>query len=73
MSELKKLFWKNWIVLLLGLSVLLVPFLGFPARIDNWLFTLIGTLIVILSFLVGRGLSYLSSRPDSDHKGDSFK
>ncbi|OHB25321.1 MAG: hypothetical protein A2542_01800 [Parcubacteria group bacterium RIFOXYD2_FULL_52_8] len=63
MMHAKKLFWKNWIVLLLGLCVLLLPFLGFPARIDNWIFGSLGLLIVIFAFLVGRGLSYAASLP----------
>ena len=63
MSSLKKLFWKNWIVLLLGFVILLLPFLGFPSRISSWLYGLLGFCIVLLSFVIGRGLSYAYSAP----------
>ena len=63
MSDPKKLFWKNWIVLLLGMVMLLLPFLGFPARLNYWLFAIAGACIVVLSFWIGRGLSALYSLP----------
>ncbi len=66
MSYAKKLFWKNWIVLLLGFLVLLLPFLGFPGRISAWLYGILGFLIVLVSFIIGRGLSYAYSAPEPD-------
>ena len=63
MHSAKKLFWKNWVILLLGLFIVLLPFLGFPFSIAQWLFGIAGASIVVLSFLIGRGLSYLYSTP----------
>ncbi|MBI5138644.1 MAG: hypothetical protein HZA95_02505 [Candidatus Vogelbacteria bacterium] len=60
---MKKLFWKNWIVLLLGFIVLLMPFMGFPTKVSNWIYFISGLIIVILSYVVGRGLSYAYSAP----------
>ncbi|PIR44944.1 MAG: hypothetical protein COV10_01925 [Candidatus Vogelbacteria bacterium CG10_big_fil_rev_8_21_14_0_10_51_16] len=59
----RNLFWKNWCTLLLGFFILILQFLGFPAKIDDWLYIIAGLGIVTLSFMVGRGLSYAASVP----------
>ncbi|GEM_PF-4290245 len=69
MSYAKKLFWKNWIVLLLGFMVLILPFLGFPGRISSWLYGILGFFIVVFSFVIGRGLSYAYSAPTAEPDG----
>ena len=46
--------WRNWTVLILGIIVFLLPFLGFPRAVDDKLLFLIGLVIIAVSYLNAR-------------------
>ena len=48
--------WKNWLLLVLGLFVIALPFLGLPSGARTFLFFLSGLGVIALSFLVAQPL-----------------
>lgn len=42
--------WQNWVIGILGLLVVLTPFLGFTASIERVLLVIFGLVIAVLAF-----------------------
>lgn len=55
-------------ILILGLIVAAMPFLGFPVRIENILYVVSGLLIALLAFLIRGDFSLLRI----ERTGDTF-
>ena len=42
--------WKQWVSAILGLLIILIPYLGFPLSWSNFFFVVSGIIIAVLSF-----------------------
>ncbi len=65
---------KDLIIIILGVWVALVPFLGFPNDWDIAIFVFSGLAIVVLTLLLRRELTHLltDDRHGFSRRGDSF-
>ena len=48
------MMWKHWVIFALGIIVLILPFLGFPPRVDTAFLFIFGGVIAILSYMNAR-------------------
>lgn len=54
---MKNNLWKNWLLLISGLAIMLLPWMGFPQEIKNPLTIFLGFIVVVSSFILARPVS----------------
>lgn len=67
--------WKNWLIFILGLALIFIPFLGLPLSFAKSTYVVIGLLILLTSFYAARDLHFLmvlldelpDEKPTKDH------
>lgn len=60
---MKNNLWKNWLLLISGLAIMLLPWTGFPQEIKTPLTIFLGFLVVVSSFTMARPASTRSAAP----------
>lgn len=65
---------KNNLIIIFGIIIALLPFLGFPQKIKTVLFVLVGLLISFIAYRIGRQVTangnkqnYFKNNSDIDH------
>ncbi len=67
----KHILWKNWLGIILGFAVVVLPFLGFPRNIKSILFVVVGFSIIAVYFSLANDLYYLVEK-FLDKKNDNL-
>ncbi|MEK7551794.1 MAG: hypothetical protein AAB534_00040 [Patescibacteria group bacterium] len=55
---------KNNFIIILGIIVAILPFLGFPQKFKTLLFVLFGLLISLLAYHIGRAITTVGGKRD---------
>jgi len=56
---------KNNFIIILGIIVAILPFLGFPQKLKTVLFVFFGLLISLLAYRIGRNMMKIGGKQNS--------
>ena len=63
---------KNNLIIILGVIIALLPFLGFPQDLKTVLFVFFGLLISLLAYRLGRKITSIDNKQDYFKNNSSF-